>query len=69
MKLKLVKANLFSNTVKVMLFIFDVQYYVALELCRRPESMYLLKMTRKLSPEHVKLRLNILWDNREQSGM
>ena len=33
-KLKLCRGCLFSNTVKIILFISDVQYYVPIKLCK-----------------------------------
>ena len=61
-KLKLFRGHLFSNTVKIMLFISDAQYYVPVHLCRTAGSIHLFKITGKLSPEHIKLKRNILWD-------
>ena len=45
-----------------MLFISDAQYYVPLQLCRTAGSIPLFKITETLSPKHIKLRHNILWD-------
>ena len=53
---------MFSNTVKVMLFISDDQYYVPVKLCRTKGSIHLFKITWKLSPEHVTLKGKILED-------
>ena len=61
-KLKLFRAYLFSNAVKIMLFITDAQYYVPIKICRIVSSMHLFKTTGKLLHEHVKLNKHILWD-------
>ena len=61
-KLKLFRGHLFSNVVKIMLFISDVQYNVPVKLCRTAGSIHLFKITGKLIPEHVKLKRNILRD-------
>ena len=61
-KLKLFRGHLFSNTVKIMLFISDAQYLVLEKLCRTAGSIHLFKSTGKLTPEHIKLKRNILWD-------
>ena len=61
-KLKLFRGHLFSNAVKIMLFISDVQYYVLVKLCRTAGSIHLFKITGKLIPKHFKLQRNILWD-------
>ena len=33
-KLKLCRGHMFSNVVKIMMFISDIQYYVPIELCK-----------------------------------
>ena len=40
-KLRLFRGHLFSNIVKVMLFISDAQYYVQIKLCRVVGSIHL----------------------------
>ena len=60
--LKLFRGQLFSNSVKIMLFISDAQYYVPVKLCRAAASIHLFKITGKLTPKHVKLKRNILLD-------
>ena len=49
-KLKLCRGCLFSNAVKIMLFISDVQYYVPIKLCKTAGSIQLLKI------RHTKIR-------------
>ena len=61
-KLKLFKGHLFSNAVKIMLFIPGAQYYVPVKSCRAAGSIHLFKITGKLTPEHIKLERNILWE-------
>ena len=53
-KLKLFRGHLFSNTVKRMLSISG--------LCRTAGSIHLFKIIGKLTPEHIYLKRNILWD-------
>ena len=55
-KLKLCRTHLFSNAVKIMLFISDVQFYVPIKLCKTAESIHLFKITGMLKPENVKLK-------------
>ena len=43
-KLKLFRGHLFSNTVKIMLFILDAQYSVPVKLCRTAGSIHLFKL-------------------------
>ena len=45
-----------------MLFISDSQCYVPVKLFRTAGSMHLFTITGKLTPEHIKLKRNILWD-------
>ena len=49
--LKLCKGCLFSNAVKIMLFISDIQYYVPKKLCKTAGSIHLFKITGMLQPE------------------
>ena len=55
-KLKLYRGHLFCNTVKVMVFISDVQLYVPIKLCKTAGSIHLFKITGTLKSENVKLR-------------
>ena len=61
-KFKLFREHLFSNTVKVMLFMSDTQYYILVKLCRTARSIDLFKIMGKLTPEYMKLKRNIIWD-------
>ena len=45
-----------------MLFISDAQYYIPVKLCRTAGSIHLFKITGKLTPEHIELKRNIIWD-------
>ena len=47
-KLKLCRGPLFSNAVKIMLFIFDVQYYVPIKLYKTTGSIQLCEIKMKL---------------------
>ena len=46
----------------MMILISDAQYYVLVKLCRTAGNIHLFKITRKLIPEHAKLKRNILSD-------
>ena len=61
-RLKLLRGHLFSNTVKIILFMSDAQYYILVKLCRTAGSIHLFKITGKLVPEHIKLKKNISWN-------
>ena len=49
---------MFSNPVKIMIFISDVQYYVPIKLCKTAGSIHLFKITDMVKPENVKLNQN-----------
>ena len=60
--IKLCRGELFSNVVKIMLFISDIQYYVPVKLCKTVGSIHLFKITGKLMPDKVKLNKHYMWD-------
>ena len=62
MEIKTVQRHLFSNAVKIMLFISDAQYYVPMKLCRMAGGIQLFKITGTIVPENVKLKCNFIWD-------
>ena len=53
---------MFSNAVKIMLFISDVQYYVPIRLCKTVGNIHLFKITGTLIPGNVKLKKHYAWD-------
>ena len=61
-RIKLCRGQLFSNVVRIMLFISDVQYYVLIKLCTTAGSIHLFKITGMLMPEKVKLNKLYIWD-------
>ena len=61
-KSKLCRGHMFSNAVKIMIFISDVQYYVPIKLCKNAGSIHLFKIIGMLKPENIKLNPNYIWD-------
>ena len=61
-KQKLFRGHLFSNLVKIMLFISDTKYYIPIKLCQMAENIHLFKITGWLMSENVKLKRNRIWD-------
>ena len=61
-KLKLYRGCLFSNAVKIMLFISDVEFYVPIKLCKTAGSIHLFKFTGMLKPKNIKLKRNYIWN-------
>ena len=62
---KLCKGHMFSNAVKIMVFISDVQNYIPIKLCKTAGSIHLLKITGMLRAEIIKLNKNHIWDTLE----
>ena len=59
------REHVFSNTVKIMIFLSDVQYYVPIKLCKPAGSIHLFKIIGTLKPENIKLNQNYIWDTLE----
>ena len=64
-KSKFCKGHTFSNTVKTMVFISNVQNYIPIKLCKTAGSIHLFKITGTLKGENVKLNKNYVWDTLE----
>ena len=64
-KSRFCKGYKFSNVVKIMLFISDVQNYVPIKLCKTAGSIHLFKIKGTLKSENIKLNKNYLWDTLE----
>ena len=64
-KSKLCRGYWFSNIVKVVLFISDVQNYILIKLCKTSGSIHLFKIKGTLKPGDIKLSRNYLWDTLE----
>ena len=64
-KPKFCKGYKFSNAVKIMMFISDMQNYVPIKLCKTAGSIHLYKIRGTLKPENIKLNKNYLWDKME----
>ena len=56
---------MFSNAVKIMICISDLQCYVPIKLCKTAGIIHLFKVTGKLNSENVKLNQNYIWDTLE----
>ena len=59
-KSKLFRGHTFSNAVKIMIFISDVQYYVPIKLCKTAGSIHLFKIIGMLKPENIRLNKNYI---------
>ena len=55
----------FSNVVKIVLFISDVQHYIPVKLTKTPGSPHLFKLRGTLNSEDIELNKNYLWDTLE----
>ena len=64
-KSKFCRGHRFSNIVKIVWFISDVQHYIPINLCKTSGSLHLFKFTGILTTEDIKLNKNYLWDTLE----
>ena len=64
-KSRLCKGCMFSNVVKIMIFISDLQNYVPIKLCKTAGSIHLFKIIGTLKAKNIKLNKNYLWDTLE----
>ena len=64
-KSRVCKGHKFSNAVKIMLFISDVQNYVTIKLCKTAGSIHLFKIKGTLNTGNIKLNKNYLRDTLE----
>ena len=64
-KSKLCRGHMFSNAVKIMIFISDVQNYIPIKLCKTSGSIHLFKITGTLKLENIKLNKNYIRDTLE----
>ena len=64
-KSKLCKGYRFSNVVKIVLFISDVQNYILIKLCKTSGSIHLFAVKGTLKSRDIKLNRNYLWDTLE----
>ena len=58
-KSKFCKGHRFSNTVKIMIFISDIQNYIPIELCKTAGSIYFFKIIGMLKAKYIKLNKTI----------
>ena len=61
-KSKFCRGHRFSNVIKIVLFISDVQHYIPIKLCKTSGILHLFKITGTLTSEDIKLNKNYLWD-------
>ena len=64
-KLKLCRGHWFSNIVKIVLFISDVQNYILIKSCITSGSIHLFRIQGTLKPGDIKLNRHYLWDTLE----
>ena len=64
-KSRFCKGHRFSNAVKNMIFILDVQNYVPIKLCKTAGSIHLFKIIGILKAKSIKLNKHYLWDTLE----
>ena len=65
LKIKICRGYRFSNIIKIVLFISDVQHYIPIKLCKTSGSPCLFKITGPLKSEDIRLNKNYLWNTLE----
>ena len=60
-KSKLSRGCMFSNAVKSVIFLSDVQYYVPIKLCKTAGSIHLFKITGTLRSEKCKIKSKVIF--------
>ena len=58
-KSKFCRGCTFSNAVKIMVFISDVQNYIPIKFCKTAGRIHLFKITGKLKAENIKLNTKL----------
>ena len=61
-KSKICKGHRFSNAVKIMLFISDIQNSIPIKLYKAAGSIHLLKIIGMLKADSIKLNKYYIWD-------
>ena len=64
-KSKFCRGYMFSNVVKIVLFISDVQNYIPIKLGKSSGKLHLFKIKGTLKPEDIKMNKNYLWETLE----
>ena len=64
-KSRFFKGHRFSNALKIMIFISDVQNYVPIKLCKTAGSIHLFKIIGTFKGKNIKLNKNYLLDTLE----
>ena len=62
-KLRLCRGYRFSNVVKIMLFISDVQNYIPIKLCKTSGSIHLFKVKGTLKSRRYKIKQKLLMEH------
>ena len=55
----------YSNIIKVMIFIPNIESYVPIKLCKVTGSIHLFKIMGRLQKENIMLHRNTVWDTLE----
>ena len=59
---RIFRGQLFSNIVKIKLFIANAQSYVPIDLTKTAGNVHLFKLTGALLLENINLKKNWIWD-------
>ena len=61
-KMPIFRKYCYSNTIKIMLFLSNIESYVPIKLCKTSGSIHLFKLRGSINRENVTLHRNSIWD-------
>ena len=61
-KMPIFRKYCYSNTIKIMIFLSNIQFYVPINLCKTSGSIHLFKLIESINRENVTLHRNSIWD-------
>ena len=64
-KSKLCRGCMFSNAMRIKIFISDVQYYIPIKFCKTVGGIHFFKIIGMLKPKNIKLNQNYISDTLE----
>ena len=61
-KISIFRNHQYSNTIKALIFISNIKFYVPIKLCKTMGSVHLFKLTGSLQKEDIMLHRIKVWD-------
>ena len=61
-KMPIFRKYCYSNTIKIMIFLSDIESYVPIKLCKTLGSIHLFQLMGSINRENITLHRNTIWD-------